>query len=154
MTFRLLLQKHHNLLNQHLLRRVVERLRVFQEREQKRQDTYPCPAPKTIVLSPPAPKPVVLSPRELQLKHETKTEPRHRAQQAIIHPKLLIINKPELFAIAIVNLLTTQQLLEKIRPPNEDNLQKDQSLIPTKDIGSDFNDIHKAYDQKLITSNS
>lgn len=75
-------------------------------------------------VSPPAPKYVVLSSHELQLKRETKTKPQHRAQQAIIDPKLLTIHKPELSTIAIVNLLTTQQLLEKIRPPKEANLQR------------------------------
>ena len=74
MAFRLLPLKHHNLLNQHLLRRAVEILLVFQGKEEKKQRERLtlAPEPEPVILSTPALEPVVISPSLLESIHETK----------------------------------------------------------------------------------
>lgn len=45
------------------------------------------------------------------------------------------------------NVLTTEQVLQKLRTPTKSNLQQDQ---PTTEFVSDFNYIYPDYDQTLL----
>lgn len=76
MTFRLLSHKHQNLLNKHLLRRVVEILRVRKEMARH------LPLPLNLNLSfhhPLVAEPIVLSPPKYELIYETEIELQHEA---------------------------------------------------------------------------
>lgn len=109
-------------------------------------------SPGSNYLSPstPALESVILSP----------SAPENKGKQVITAPKVLTTHDPEPPRIATVNVLTTKQVLEKIKTPTESNLQQDQLTIDfdkdfndnqlTIEFDKDFNDIHPYYNKTSL----